>query len=93
MLKLSLKKTVKEPVVNSGSLSSEIDNIVNAFTTMITNLQNKSVEANSLKLKKEEEIAALTKECDNLANVSARATKLANNISKIFDEDGSQSDR
>ena len=92
MLKLSLKKTVKEPV-NSGSLSSEIDNIVNAFTTMITNLQNKSIEANSLKLKKEEEIVALTKECDNLASVSDRATKLANNISKIFDEDGSQSDR
>lgn len=89
MLKLSLKKTVKE----SGSLLSEIDNIVNAFTTMITNLQNKSIEANSLKLKKEEEIAALTKECDNLASVSARATKLANNISKIFYEDGSQSDR
>lgn len=86
------KQTVKEPVVNSGSLSSEIDSIVNAFTTMIINLQNKSTEANSLKLQKEEEIAALTKECDNLANVSARATKLANNISKIFDEDGSKSD-
>lgn len=90
---LKFNKTAKEPVVNSSNLSSEIDNIVKAFTTMITNLQNKSVEANSLKLKKEEEIAALTKECDNLANVSARATKLANNISKIFDEDGSQSDR
>lgn len=89
---LKFNKTVKEPVVNSGSLSSEIDGIVKAFTTMITNLQNKSVEANSLKLKKEEEIVALTKECDNLAIVSARATKLANNISKIFDEDGSQSD-
>lgn len=89
---LKFNKTVKEPVVNSGSLSSEIDGIVKALTTMITNLQNKSVEANSLKLKKEEEIAALTKECDNLAIVSARATKLANNISKIFDEDGSQSD-
>ena len=86
------KQTVKETVVNSGSLSSEIDSIVNAFTTMITNLQNKSVEANTLKLQKEEEIAALTKECNNLANVSARATKLANNISKIFDEDGSKSD-
>jgi hypothetical protein len=86
------KQTVKETVVNSGSLASEIDGIVNAFTTMITNLQNKSAEANSLKLQKEEEIAALTKECNNLANVSARATKLANNISKIFDEDGSQSD-
>ena len=86
------KQTVKDTVVNSSNLSSDIDNIVKAFTTMITNLQNKSVEANSLKLKKEEEIAALTKECDNLASVSARATKLANNISKIFDEDGSQSD-
>ena len=86
------KQTVKETVVNSGSLSSEIDSIVNAFTTMITNLQNKSVEANTLKLQKEEEIAALTKECNNLAIVSARATKLANNISKIFDEDGSKSD-
>ena len=89
---LKFNKTVKESVVNSGSLSSEIDNIVNAFTTMITNLQNKSVEANTLKLQKEEEIAVLTKECDNLASVSARATKLANNIAKIFDEDGSSSD-
>lgn len=86
------KQTVKETVVNSGSLASEIDSIINAFTTMITNLQNKSAEANTLKLQKEEEIAALTKECDNLASVSARATKLANNISKIFDEDGSKSD-
>ena len=86
------KQTVKETVVNSGSLSSEIDSIVNAFTTMITNLNNKSAEANSLKLQKEEEIAALTKECDNLASVSTRATKLANNISKIFDENGGTSD-
>lgn len=85
-------KTVKEPVVNSSTLSSEIDNIVNAFTNMISNLNKKAEEANTAKMKKEEEIAALTKECDNLANVSARATKLANNISKIFDEDGSQSD-
>ena len=79
-------KTAKETVAVSSTLSSEIDNIVNAFTNMINNLNKKAEEANAAKIKKEEEIAALTKECDNLAAVSSRALKLSNNISKIFDE-------
>ena len=85
-------KTVKESVVNSSTLSSEIDNIVNVFTNMISNLNKKAEEANTAKMKKEEEIAVLTKECDNLAAVSSRALKLSNNISKIFNENGGTSD-
>lgn len=85
-------KTAKETVAVSSTLSSEIDNIVNAFTNMISNLNKKAEEATIAKMKKEDEIAVLAKECDNLANVSARATKLANNISKIFDENGGTSD-
>mgnify|MGYP002518783487 CR=1 FL=1 len=49
------KQTVKETVVNSGSLSSEIDSIVNAFTNMISNLRKKAEEANTAKMKKEDE--------------------------------------
>ena len=88
----NFNKNSKKTVAVSSTLSSEIDNIVTAFTTMISNLNKKAEEANVAKMKKEEEIAVLTKECDNLANVSARATKLANNISKIFDENGGTSD-
>lgn len=84
-------KKAKEIAVSS-TLSSEIDNIVNAFTTMISNLNKKAEEANAAKMKKEEEIAALTKECDNLAAVSTRALKLSSNISKMFDENGGTSD-
>ena len=84
-------KKAKETAVSS-TLSSEIDNIVNAFTTMISNLNKKAEEANAAKMKKEEEIAVLAKECDNLAAVSSRALKLSNNISKIFDENGGTSD-
>lgn len=76
----------------SNTLSSEIDNIVNTFTTMINKLNKKAAEANEAKMKKEEEIAVLAKECDNLASVSSRALKLSNNISKIFDENGGTSD-
>lgn len=85
-------KKAKETVAVSSTLSFEIDNIVNAFTTMISNLNKKAEEANAAKMKKEEEIAALTKECDNLAAVSARALNLSNNISKIFDANGGTSD-
>lgn len=85
-------KTAKEPVKVSSKLSSDIDSIVNAFTTMISNLNKKAEEANEAKIKKEEEMAILAKECDNLAAVSARALKLSNNISKIFDENGGTSD-
>ena len=84
-------KKAKETAVSS-TLSSEIDNIVNAFTTMISNLNKKAEEANEAKKKKEDEIAALTKECDNLAAVSTRALKLSSNISKMFDENGGTSD-
>lgn len=85
-------KNLKKTVEVSSTLSSEIDNIVNAFTTMISNLNKKAEEANAAKMKKEEEIAVLTRECDNLAAVSTRALKLSNNISKIFDENGGTSD-
>ena len=86
------KQTVKETVAVSSTLSSEIDSIVNTFTNMISNLNKKAEEANAAKMKKEEEIAVLTKECDNLAAVSTRALKLSSNISKIFDENGGTSD-
>ena len=84
-------KKAKETTVSS-TLFSEIDNIVNAFTTMISNLNKKVEEANAAKMKKEEEIAVLAKECDNLAAVSARALKLSSNISKMFYENGGTSD-
>lgn len=86
-------KNSKKTAEVSSTLSSEIDNIVNAFTTMISKLNKKAEEANAAKMKKEEEIAVLTKECDNLAAVSSRALKLSNNISKIFDENDSSNDR
>lgn len=85
-------KNSKKTVEVSSTLSSEIDNIVNTFTTMISNLNKKAEEATIAKMKKEDEIAVLTRECDNLAAVSTRALKLSNNISKIFDENGGTSD-
>lgn len=85
-------KNSKKTVAVSSTLSSEIDNIVNTFTNMISNLNKKAEEANAAKMKKEEEIAVLARECDNLAAVSTRALKLSNNISKIFDENGGTSD-
>lgn len=77
----------------SENLSEAIDNLTSQFTKMITALRSTSEEAITEKETKEREIAELQNECNNLAHVSARALKLASNISKVFDEDGSSSDR
>lgn len=83
-----LTKSVK----TSSNLSTEIDSIVSVFTTTIDSLKQKANEANAIKAAKEEEILTLQQECDRLSEVSARASKLSNNISKIFDENGGSSD-
>lgn len=84
------KKTVKEPVVNSTTLSGEIDSIVKTFTTMIDNLRSKANKAEIEKSKKAEEIKVLQQECDNLTLVSSRATKMADKIANIFCEQDSE---
>lgn len=76
----------------SANLSASIDNLTSQFTNMITALRSTSEKALTAKETKEREIAELQTECNNLTHVSARALKLANNISKIFDEDGSSGD-
>lgn len=81
----------KKDTAKSANLSSAIDNLTSQFTKMITTLRSTSEEAITEKETKEREIAVLQTECDNLTQVSARALKLANNISKVFDEDGSSS--
>lgn len=83
----------KKNATKSANLSVAIDNLTSQFTNMITALRSTSEEAIAAKETKEREIAELQTECNNLAYVSARAIKLANNISKVFDEDGSSSDR
>ena len=81
----------KKSMVKSENLSAAIDNLTSQFTKMITALRSTSEEAITEKETKEREIAVLQNECNNLAHVSARALKLASNISKVFDEDGSSS--
>lgn len=83
----------KKNATKSANLSVAIDNLTSQFTNMITALRSTSEEAIIAKETKEREIAELQTECNNLAHVSARALKLASNISKVFDEDGSSSDR
>lgn len=80
------KKSVVIPTTKSANLSAVIDNLTSQFTNMITTLRNTSEEAIAAKETKEREIAELQNECNNLAHVSARALKLASNISKVFDE-------
>ena len=82
----------KKSTVKSADLSAAIDNLTSQFTKMITALRSTSEEAITEKETKEREIAVLQTECHHLTNVSARALKLANNISKVFDEDGSSGD-
>lgn len=82
----------QKSIAKSENLSEAIDNLTSQFTKMITALRSTSEEAITAKETKEREIAILQTECNNLANVSVRAMKLANNISKVFDEDGSSSD-
>lgn len=84
------KKTVNEPVVNSTTLSGEIDSIVKTFTTMIDNLRSKANTAEIEKGKKAEEIKILQQECDNLVLVSQRANKMADKISNVFCEQDSE---
>ena len=84
------KKTVNEPVVNSTTLSGEIDSIVKTFTTMIDNLRSKANTAEIEKSKKAEEIKVLQQECDNLTLVSSRANKMADKISNVFCEQDSE---
>ena len=79
----------KKSTAKSANLSESIDNLTSQFTSMITALRSTSEKAITEKETKEREIAELQTECNNLAYVSARAIKLANNISKVFDEDGS----
>ena len=76
----------KKNVVKAANLSTAIDNLTSQFTNMITALRSTSEEAIAAKETKEREIAEMQAECDNLAHVSARALKLASNISKVFDE-------
>jgi hypothetical protein len=71
-------------VVSATSLSNEIDNITKTFTTMVENLKQKASAALQLKAEKEEHIAALQKECDDLQAVNDRATGMADRISGIF---------
>lgn len=80
------KKSVVIPTTKSANLSAVIDNLTSQFTNMITTLRSTSEEAIAAKETKEREIAELQNECNNLAHVSARALKLASNISKVFDE-------
>ena len=82
----------QKSMAKSENLSEAIDNLTSQFTKIITALRSTSEEAITEKETKEREIAELQTECDNLANVSIRAMKLANNISKIFNEDGSSGD-
>lgn len=82
----------QKSMAKSENLSEAIDNLTSQFTKMITALRSTSEEAITEKETKEREIAELQTECDKLAHVSVRAMKLANNISKVFDEDGSSSD-
>lgn len=71
-------------VVSATSLSNEIDNITKTFTTMVENLKQKASVALQLKAEKEEHIATLQKECDDLQAVNDRATGMADRISGIF---------
>ena len=71
-------------VVSATSLSNEIDNITKTFTTMVDNLKQKASVALQLKAEKEERIAALQQECDDLQAVNDRATGMADRISGIF---------
>lgn len=71
-------------VVSATSLSNEIDNITKTFTTMVENLKQKAFAALQLKAEKEERIAALQQECDDLQAVNDRATGMADRISGIF---------
>jgi hypothetical protein len=71
-------------VISATSLSNEIDNITKTFTTMVENLKQKASTALQLKAEKEERIAALQQECDDLQAVNDRATGMADRISGIF---------
>ena len=87
------KKTVKESSVvttSANTLSKEIDNLVSSFTKMISDLKAKAGVADAAKSKKQEEIAILQTECSNLEAVSNRANALAERISNIFCEQGSE---
>lgn len=79
------RKTLNSTAVASAtSLSNEIDNITKTFTTMVENLKQKASVALQLKAEKEERIAALQQECDDLQAVNDRATGMADRISGIF---------
>lgn len=65
-------------------LSTEIDGITKAFTTMVDSLNQKAQEANDIKNAKEEEINILMQECDDLKSVSDKALNLASKIANIF---------
>lgn len=80
----------KKTVVNSTTLSSEIESIVKTFTTMIDNLRSKANKAEIEKGKKTEEIKVLQQECDDLALVSHRANKMADKIANVFCEQDSE---
>jgi hypothetical protein len=51
---------------------------------MVENLKQKASAALQLKAEKEEHIAALQQECDDLQAVNDRATGMADRISGIF---------
>jgi uncharacterized small protein (DUF1192 family) len=51
---------------------------------MVENLKQKASAALQLKAEKEERIAVLQQECDDLQAVNDRATGMANRISDIF---------
>lgn len=70
--------------LNSTSLSNEIDTITKTFTTMVDNLKQKASMALQLKAEKEEHIAILQQECDDLQAVNDRAVGIADKISNIF---------
>ena len=78
------KKLNSTAAVSATSLSNEIDNITKSFTTMVENLKQKASTALRLKAEKEERIAALQQECDDLQAVNDRATGMADRISGIF---------
>jgi len=69
---------------SATSLSNEIDTITKTFTTMVENLKQKASAALQLKAEKENRIAELQQECDDLQAVNDRATGMADRISGIF---------
>lgn len=75
---------VSKKVKAAAQLSTEIDGITKAFTTMVDSLNQKAQEANDIKNAKEEEINILQQECENLKSVSDKALNLASKIANIF---------